>query len=240
MDEGAELRSGAVHVWAVPLAVDAVQLQRLSEQLSPGERQRAEGFLRDEPRRNFVASRTALRTLLGCYLKMSAVEVVIESDANGKPRLAGEVAANGLTFNVAHSGELALVAIARSEIGVDVEKLRPVANWQELAAKHFHRAEIEAIPAVNPAERNELFLRCWTRKEAILKALGQGLAHSLDSFAVPLADGANCWVELPAATASPERPNGFWLQSLVPAAGYVAAVASADLGNGVEEYGYYW
>jgi 4'-phosphopantetheinyl transferase len=221
------LEGDCLHVWAVPLQIDDAQQQLLKTQLAADERQRADQYVRDEPRRNFIGSRAALRSILGRYLAMAPGDVPIVYDANGKPRLAGAAAETGLQFNLAHSGQVALVAVAYGcDVGVDVEQLRPIEHWQEIAARYFHAAETEAIAAAEPSERNAAFLRCWTRKEAILKALGVGLNHSLASFAVPLADCANAQVELPAPASAAFVLQRHWLQSVEPCPGYVAAVAT--------------
>jgi 4'-phosphopantetheinyl transferase len=230
-----------VHVWAVPLEVEAAKLRLLETRLAPDERLRAGRFLREEPRRNFVASRAALRAILGRYLDIVSADVAIAYGSNGKPCLADPAAKSGLKFNLAHSGGLGLVAVAQGcEIGVDVEMLRHVEHWQQTAARYFHPAETEAILAADPEQRNEPFLRCWTRKEAILKALGSGLGHSLDSFAVPVSASLDGWVELPAAANAPPTPSRFWLQSLDPRPGYLAVVAIAHEKREATGFLYQW
>jgi 4'-phosphopantetheinyl transferase len=157
---------------------------------------------------------------------MAPADVLIEIGAQGKPFLGAIAARTDLQFNLAHSGELALVAVTRGcPVGVDVERLRPIEHWTEIASRYFHPAEVAAIAASIEGERNTGFLRCWTQKEAILKAFGVGLGHSLQSFAVPVLEQSGQWVELDAlAGATPRR---YWLRSLVPSAGYVAAVATS-------------
>jgi 4'-phosphopantetheinyl transferase len=223
------LQVSDVHVWAVSLEIDASELRSLKARLPPDERMRASRYLRAEPRRNFVASRAALRAILARYLDVPSAEVAIEFDSNGKPRLAGGAAATDLRFNLAHSGDLALVAIAQNcEIGVDIVVLRPIEHWQQIAARYFHPAEARAISAADPAEQYEAFLRCWTRKEAILKAAGTGLSHSLDSFAVPLSASLRSWVENSATSGASSARSRYWLQALAPRPGYIAAVASVN------------
>jgi 4'-phosphopantetheinyl transferase len=236
-----DLREDGAHVWAVTLELNVSEVRSLEARLPSDERLRAGRFLLEEPRRNFVASRVALRTILGRYLDMPPAEVVIEYDSNGKPRLADVAATTRLKFNLAHSGDLALVAVIQGcDIGVDVEVLRPVEHRQPIAARYFHPAEAQAISAADPADQSETFLRCWTRKEAILKATGSGLGHSLDSFAVPLNSTFCSWVELPASAKSSSKPSRFWLQSLTPRPGYVAAVATAHEKREAIGFAYRW
>lgn len=236
-----DLSVDGVHVWAVPLEIEAAEVRSLEARLVPDERTRAGQFVREEPRRNFVASRAALRAILGRYLDVAPAEVVIAYDSSGKPCLVDTIAKTNLKFNLAHSGGLGLVAVAQGcELGVDVEMLRRVEHWQHIAAKYFHPAETDAILATDPEQRNEAFLCCWTRKEAILKAVGSGLAHSLDSFAVPVTASFCSGVDLPAAANSSSTPSRFWLQSLEPRPGYVAAVAIAHEKREATGFLYQW
>ncbi len=211
----------AVHVWAVPLDRSRASSRELDDVLAPDERARADGFVLDKPRHEFVATRAALRTLLGRYLKLAPGTVPIVVDPNGRPRLA----AADLRFNVAHSGDLALIAVTRGgEVGVDVELLRPVDRAQEIAARNFHPAEQAAIRTASVAELPTAFMRLWTRKEAVLKALGAGLGYPLDAFCVPLDEHAHDWVDVPARLSF--AAARYWLESVDPCTGYVAAVAA--------------
>ena len=224
LNDWAALAEDEVHVWAVPLAESRGREGEFESRLTDEERRRADRFLRDEVRQRFVVARASLRSILGGYLEVPAVAVPIEEGTHGKPQLVGGNA-NDLRFNLAHSGELALVAVTRGcEVGVDVERLRSVEHWQELAARYFHPAEAAAIAAVDSAERNAAFLRCWTQKEAILKAFGVGLSHSLQTFAVPAIDCVGEWIEVPARDAA--APRRYWLQSVAASPGYIAAVAT--------------
>jgi 4'-phosphopantetheinyl transferase len=219
------LAASDLHVWAIPLDVTGVRLTELEARLTCEERQRAERFLREEVGRRFIVSRASLRSLLGRYLAMPPSDVPMVSGLHGKPQLAARAEASDLQFNLAHSGELALVAVTRGcDVGVDLEQLRPIEHWHEIAARYFHVAEAAAIAAVDPSEQTAAFLRCWTRKEAILKACGVGLGHSLRSFEVPVTEHAAQWVELFVPSFSAARR--YWLQSAGPCAGYLAAVAT--------------
>jgi 4'-phosphopantetheinyl transferase len=220
------LSADDVHVWTVPLNAPGARLAEFTARLTDEERLRADRFMREDVRRRFIVARAGLRTILGRYLAMPPEDVPIAIGSHGKPQFGNLAEANDLQFNLSHSGELALVAIARGcDVGVDVEQVRTIEHWQEIAARYFHPAEVAAIAAVPEAERNALFLRCWTQKEAILKALGIGLGRSLQSFAVGVNDDVGHWVELKALAASMSR--WYWLQSMAPTAGYVAAIATA-------------
>ena len=126
-----DLSVDGVYVWAVPLEIEAAEVRSLEARLAADERTRAKQFIREEPRRNFVASRAALRAILGRYLDVAPAEVAIVYDSSGKPRLADAAAKPGLYFNLAHSGGLGLVAVTQGcELGVDVEMLR-VEHWRK-------------------------------------------------------------------------------------------------------------
>jgi 4'-phosphopantetheinyl transferase len=147
--------------------------------------------------------------------------VSILIDPSGKPRLA----ASELQFNVAHSGNLALVAVTRDcEIGVDLELLRPVDRSLEIATRNFHPHELAAIHATSENALHKTFLRCWTRKEAALKAIGTGLGYPLDAFDVLSQSSEEAAIELPShGNHSARRCR---LHDLRPSNEYCAAVAS--------------
>jgi 4'-phosphopantetheinyl transferase len=219
------LCSNDVHVWAVPLERLRASATELESVLSPDERARAAGFALERPRHVFVASRAALRSILGSYLDLSPDRAPIVTDPSGKPRLAD----GDLRFNLAHSGNLTLIAVTRGcEIGVDVELLRPVDRSHEIAARNFHPVELAAVLAADDnenaaAELPAVFMRCWTRKEAVLKAVGVGLGYPLDAFDTLTQASDGDWVDLPAHALDPAVRC--WLQDVRPCRDYAAAVA---------------
>jgi len=212
------LADGEAHVWAVPLDGADARWQASWDALSADERGRAEQFRLDDPRRRFVVARAALRTLLGQYLGVPPSDVAIAIALNGKPRLGDLMRPTDIRFNVAHSGDIALITFTSNcEIGVDVERLRPVGFAERIARRFFHAAEAAAITAAPPDARDDVFLRCWTAKEAVVKALGSGITGSLATFRVPTEMHDGAWIEL--------LPARCWLQPLLPAPGYLGAVA---------------
>src|SRR5262249_31494602 len=147
-----------------------VELRQL---LSAEEQMRADQFRLKEPASRFVATRAALRTLLGHYLGTNASSIQFSLDARNKPRINPKLHGTDLHFNVSHSGSLARVAVTTgNEIGVDVEQRREVRHLDQIASRYFHRAEAAAVTATPATERVDAFLRCWTAKEAVLKAHG--------------------------------------------------------------------
>jgi 4'-phosphopantetheinyl transferase len=169
---------------------------------------------RERDRRRLLVARSLLRLLLGLYLDRPAATVALARGAHGKPMLAEDSA---LRFSVAHSHELALYAVAEAtEVGVDVELLRPVPRALALAERYFAQAEAKALLGLAGSALDEAFLECWTRKEAYVKARGEGLAIELETFD---AHGATVGGDEPDAAA-------FSVRGIRPQPGYVAAVAA--------------
>jgi 4'-phosphopantetheinyl transferase len=173
---------------------------------------------------------------LGQYLdeKPRAIELTV--DQNQKPQLAGKHAATGLHFNVSHSGNLALIAIAMGcEVGIDVEQLREIGHLEQIARRFFHPAESAAVLAAPAAIRSLAFLRCWTGKESVLKALGTGIVGSLADFQVPVGDDRHGWVDY-SAVAPLGRRARCWLEQLTLGDDYVAAIACVESKRLVRSY----
>jgi 4'-phosphopantetheinyl transferase len=173
--------AGAVRCWRVMVdaADPATPEERVARLLTPTERDRA---LRLQPphRRHAIFGRAALRLLLGAALRRPAATLELVTEAAGKPVLADGAAA----FNVSHSGGAVVIAIARRPIGIDVEATRRVGDRQGLAARFFHPEEARELAGLADPAGAAAFLRCWTRKEAVVKALGTGIGEPLDAFRV--------------------------------------------------------
>lgn len=217
----------AIHVWAVPLGESAGGENELAARLTDVERQRAASFIRDEPRLRFLASRAALRTILGRLLELAPADVPLGIGPGGKPLLTGAAATSRIEFNLTHSGSLALVAatVGRA-VGVDVEALRTVRRLDEIARRYFSPEEGEAVLARPARGRTAEFFRCWTRKEAVLKTIGAGLGYPLEEFTVPTAADAEAWIDMPATKSF--GAARCWLTGLTPCDQYVGAVACQD------------
>ncbi len=209
--------TNALEVLASRIDVSPEELERLSGVLDPEELRRARG-LPDATRREFVATRAILRTLLGERLEVPAKEVMLRKRENGKLFVSG-----GVLFNVAHSNGLAVFAFTHNlKVGVDVELLRPLADLEgvvELALAPSEAADLQSVPA---ADRAEAFFACWTRKEAYLKASGNGLGSPRD-VAVTLRPGAP--ERLVSVQGAPAEPDRWELTSFEPRTDYVGAVA---------------
>jgi 4'-phosphopantetheinyl transferase len=170
------LMPGEVHVWTIRLgaapAPDAAMLDA-------GELERAAKFVFDRDRLAFVRRRTALRRILGVYLKVAPVDVSIRTGMHDKPELGPPFERSGLHFNVSNSADLALCAVTLGgPVGVDVEQIRPMADLDGVAELVLSPNERAVFAAAGETERLALFHAAWTRKEAYLKARGEGLLRS--------------------------------------------------------------
>ena len=180
------LEPGQVHVWRHCLHADIEQIRCCQSLLTAEERQRAARFAFAEHRHRFVVARATLRTLLAAYVDVPAAALEFVYGAQGKPRLVSPV--TDTTFNVSHSHGLMLLAFARGRaVGVDVERTTRTVDWEAVARRFFAAQEREALATAPEADRRAAFFRCWTRKEAFMKATGQGVAYGLTNFAVTLA-----------------------------------------------------
>lgn len=185
-----DLRPDTVEVFRASLDADDGNLARLESWLSAEERARATRFAFDRERRAFVASRGLLRSLLARATGTTPGEAEIVADANGKPRLGGRCGQGRIRFNLSHSGDVWACAVAlHREVGIDVEEVRPDRGGDRIAERTFSPVEIGALRALPEADRVFAFHRCWTRKEAFLKARGLAVTVPLDSFEVSLAPG---------------------------------------------------
>ncbi len=177
------LDESSVHLWAWSVDDDPSLCARAWAVLDNDERVRAARFVAARHRVRFAVMHAVVRHVLAGYLGACAAELRFAREAGGKP-LVREAAAAGLHFNLSHSGERAVLAVARSPVGADVEHQRPGRNVRGLAGRYFHRSERAAIEAASDARRAAVFFRYWVAKEAVLKAQGTGLALPLAAFEV--------------------------------------------------------
>jgi 4'-phosphopantetheinyl transferase len=224
MAAGPSLARGDVHVWRADLARLAAQTQELTDVLSPDELERIARFRFERDRRRFALSRAALRIILGLYLGSKPESVRFTHNSFGKPMVDAADARGPLHFNASHSHELALYAFsAEHEVGVDVEHIRAEFASEDVAARFFSRREVEALRGAAPELRARAFFDCWARKEAYVKARGEGLSYPLDKFAVSLAPGETA--ALLCDELAPEETPQWLIAELCPADGYAAALA---------------
>jgi len=182
-----ELLPGQVHIWSAKLDQPDSCLQTLYETLSKDERDRAERFVFEKDRRRFAACRGILRLLISRYQGVKADNISFIYGNNGKPALDASYNGEALYFNLSHSSDLALYAFTRdNEVGVDVEYMRDISDMGQIAERIFTAREIEAFLLLPEEEKKGSFFTSWTRKEALVKAIGKGLTLPLDRFEASL------------------------------------------------------
>lgn len=178
-----ELDTNEIHIWDIPLQ-SACRSAAIEAVLSPDERYRASRYRLAGPRLQFVTARAKLRQILGQYLEIAPSSLRFSYGAQGKPTLLG---ATSLSFNLAHSGQRVLIAVARSrQIGIDLELVRPLPDLMDIAQRFFTAEEAADLISLGNHERELAFYKCWTRKEAFIKCTGDGLSAPLNSFQVTL------------------------------------------------------
>lgn len=210
-----------IEVWQAWLDLGATDLNRCETLLSNDELLRADRFYFERDRRRFVVARSKLRQLLGGYLEIAPTAIVFDYMKNGKPYIYSNSAQ--IHFNVSHSEEFAIYAISRTcHLGVDIEYLNREIDWQVLARRFFAHSEFTCLENLAQPIRERAFFACWTRKEAIVKATGDGLSLPLDQFEVTVEHDAE-----PRLLAAATLQIANWkLYTLDAGDDYVATVAS--------------
>jgi 4'-phosphopantetheinyl transferase len=223
MFEPAELPPDEVHLWRIELATVVQGESRWQKILSPDEQTRAARFHFARDRQRFAATRALLRIVLGGYVGSEPEKLVFSYLDKGKPFLNSRGARDAIEFNVSHSGDVALLAIARGRpVGVDVEQIRENLDPLAIAHRYFSPHEQSQLGTLEERDRYAGFFRCWTRKEAYIKARGDGLSVSLNAFDVSLKPG-NQDALLACRIAEPDITT--WLLREVTAGeGYAAAL----------------
>jgi 4'-phosphopantetheinyl transferase len=221
--------SKRLDIVATRLDVEPEAVRAAAALLSASERQRASRCAFENDRRRFIVARATLRRLLASRLDVRPQDIEFAYGPHGKPALGPRFADSDLHFNVSHCDDLAVYAFAwRCEIGVDVEAVRWFPYADDVAAQFFSPGENEAYTALDSLSRPLGFFNCWTRKEAFIKALGDGLDYRLDSFDVSLAPN-----EPPKILRVENRVGedcGWSVDSFFPAPGFVAAVVTENYG----------
>jgi len=221
----AKIAGDEVHILSANLQQPATPTDLMWDTLSSDEQRRAERFRFERDRARFIKGRSLLREILGWYLATEPAQLRFTYSSKGKPALAEPWAASRIDFNVAHSEGIALYALACGrEVGVDVERVQRLPDMWEVAERFFSPGEIAALRAVPAHRREEAFFACWTRKEAFLKATGDGLGRALDSFEVSLAPEHE--PRLLRVEGDPLGPERWSLRKLSPGLGYVGALVA--------------
>jgi 4'-phosphopantetheinyl transferase len=211
-----------VHVWRASLVATPDELARHHAVLSDDERARAARFRFEVHRNRFVAGRGIQRQVLARYLDAHPAALRYRLAEHGKPALDG--AGADLRFNVSNSDDGLLIAVARGrELGVDLEAVVPVLDRDDVARRFFSVPENQVYDTIPDHARDAAFFTCWTRKEAYIKALGEGLSMPLDCFDVTLRPGEPA--HLLCTRGRPDEAGRWTLRELDPGPGWLGAIA---------------
>ena len=219
-----ELPTNEIHVWCASLDQPVSRFQRQKKLLSPDESIRAERFYFEIDRKRFIACHGILRTILGFYLGIEPSALQFCYGKNGKPALVDAFGNGTIHFNISRSEGLALFAFTRGrEIGVDIEHIRDIPEMEQIAERFFSAKENGAFRTLPESKKKEAFFNCWTRKEAFIKAIGEGLSYPLDKFVVSMVPGEPA--RLLRIEEDSKGASRWSIQDLKPAPGYAAAFA---------------
>jgi len=233
--ETLQLLDDELHVWRTHLDQPTPAVEALFSTLSDEERERAARFHFPGGRENYIVGRGVLRSILGRYLEIDPERLAFAYTSHGKPFLTDRFSAIPIQFNLAHSGRLVVYALVLNrDVGIDIEKNRPDFAGQRIADRFFSPREAYALRTLPKDRREEGFLNCWTRKEAYIKARGEGLSFPLDAFDVSLKPGEAA--ELLATQGDTGEAGRWSMFALETEPGYAAAVAVRGRGCTLRQY----
>ncbi len=217
------LESGEVHIWLASLRQPQFLIPRLSSCLSIEEFNRANRFHFYKDRKKYIVGRGLLRQIISTYSSLNPGQIRFGYNDFGKPFLENQAGHHKLNFNLAHSHNLVLYGFVYDrEIGVDIEYIREDLSNEKIAERFFSPGEVFVLRSLPKRQRQRAFFNCWTRKEAYIKAHGQGLSLPLDQFEVSLAPGQTA--ALLQNYKNREEPNRWSMHELSPGSGYAAAL----------------
>jgi 4'-phosphopantetheinyl transferase len=218
-----------VHVWYAELAEFRAQMGEYLGILADEEKSRAERLYLQRDRERFIIAHGILREILGLYLNRAPNTLSFYNGSHGKPALEFQPGADGILFNISHSHGVALYAITRGRaLGIDIELTRSDLDVDQIAERFFSPGEIATLRALPRNLRTHAFFLCWTRKEAYIKAKGEGLSLPLDRFEVSLIPGEPAVL---LRTEPDADEAGRWsLRELATAPNYVATLAAEGRG----------
>ncbi len=224
-----DLLTSEVHIWRSRVDLPHRQVQALSSVLSREEKSKAHRFVFDRDRARYIVSHGVLRQVLSGYLSVEPHQLTFRAREAGRPELSGEFEGSAVRFNLSHSRNMALLAFTRVlEVGVDIEFMAPLPNVEALAAKHFSEKELKRLRSSPRQQKMEVFYSCWTRREACLKASGDGFRvpmKTVEVFSAP----KDTLGSVPADN-DPNELKLFKLVTLYPEANYISAIAAEGRG----------
>ena len=215
-----ELKPNTVHIWTINFLVSEDAFSRYHNLLSDDEKERANKFKFYKDKRCYVVTKGILRLLSATYLTKDAKDIKFEYGKYGKPKFKTET---NLNFNVSHSGDIAIIGFVYDHtIGADIEKIKNDFDTFEIAANFFSKKEIATLREIPKSHQYLAFYRCWTRKEAFIKAKGSGLSFPLDQYSVSL--NTDLKAELLETKWSTKEKEHWYYHSFIPDSNYIAAV----------------
>ncbi len=210
-----------VQIWLASLDIPILKFQGL---LDADEQKRAARFNFDRDRNRFIVRRGILRILSGCYTGVEPENALFSYGKKGKPSLADESNRERIFFNLSHSEGMAIYAFSgRHELGVDIERIRDMTDMAKLVERFFSTGEKARWQELPKSRQKQAFFHGWTRKEAFIKASGDGLSYPLDGFEVTLAPDES--VRLLSIAGNTRETSPWYMQDLTPAFGFAAALA---------------
>ena len=217
------LASQEIHVWKVPLRPPEIWLKKLKNLLNGEERERAERYKAPARQEAFVTTRGMLRYILGWYLDTKPEHLKFDMGSHGKPYLVEPPTSPGISFNLAHSADLALLAITHDrQVGIDIEHHRQILDYAGMVKRICSPAEQSFLMKIPHESQLTAFLSCWTRKEAYTKAIGKGITFPLNTITVSLT--RELPVKLLHVEGHADEPSRWTMCELFPGAGYSAAL----------------
>jgi 4'-phosphopantetheinyl transferase len=221
------IKENEIHVWIAELDQSVNQVREFEEILALEERRRAERFHFENDRNRFIVGHGILRRILGRYLGIEPCLLKFFRGAFGKLYLPNDLNSRLINFNISHSGTIALFAFTRNrEIGVDVEKVRPIANMDQISKLFFSKRENTVFQMLPSSQKTKAFYNCWVRKEAFIKAMGMGMFRPLDTFEVSLVPGKPAKL---LSNSEKSRAASRWtIYDIRATNGYVSAIAVGD------------
>lgn len=219
------LNEAEAHVWRADLELNQCFQSSFLELLSPDEKKRAQKFRFAKDCRNFIAARGILRLLIGKYLELKPTEISFQYSKFGKPGIANN---NDLQFNLSHSQNMALFAFTKKfQVGIDVEWVNPAIEAKDIAANFFSANEVRKLLLLPEQQQALGFFNCWTRKEAFIKAVGEGLSFPLHKFEVSLEPDKPA--KLLATDWDPKAVSTWSIYSISPGANLIGSLAIEGL-----------
>ena len=235
--QGELISSREVHVWRLLFNKHYSHVENIKKLLSADELERAGKFHFEKDHSKFIMARGVLRMILAGYLGLKPRELRFEYTSFGKPFLSENNGSDIISFSLSHSDDIALYAVTINQsVGVDVERIKESVDIAQIANRFFSTGEIQSLECIHEKERPGKFFQYWTRKEALVKAIGKGISFPLELIDVSLVKGKTL---SPIKLSGTIEENSCWnVQDLYPGHGYAAAIATegSDLNISLWDY----